>query len=187
MLRPDAGRLLVATPVIGDPNFERSVVLLLEHEVEGGTAGVVLNRPSTTDLLEPLPAWDRLAAHPAVVFSGGPVDPERAIALARAPRAVAVGAEGFRPVLGDVGTLDLNLDPDAVGADVEQVRIFAGYAGWGPGQLAAELEAGAWWVVEGSPRDAVATDPTHLWRTVLARQPGELQLFAGYPDDPSLN
>lgn len=198
MTVPLVGRLLVATPLIGDPNFERTVVLVVEHG-DDGTLGLVLNRPSDTALVGPLPEWDRLAAHPAVVFVGGPVERERAIGLAEAGShpdgaAIAPGElasigfdEVFTAVVGPVGTLDLHTDPDLIGGALAQVRIFSGYAGWGPSQLDDELDAGAWWVVDAEPDDALSPDPAGLWRRVLGRQPGDLARFARYPDDPSMN
>ena len=185
---PRPGRLLVASPAIGDPNFERTVVLLLEHSDEGAL-GLVLNRPSEIDLIDPLPEWTRLAAHPPVVFVGGPVEPERAIALARSDpaRAPALGVDVYAPLLGELGTLDLTSDPDLVGGGIDAIRVFSGYAGWGPGQLEGELAAGAWWVVDAEAGDALALEPEGLWRAVLARQPQPLRRFANYPDDPSAN
>src|SRR6187455_2477472 len=98
------GRLLIATPELEDANFFRTVVLVLEHN-DDGALGVVLNRPTPGDLTEPLPAWSGIAADPAVVFVGGPVQPESAIGLAR--RVDAGDADGFAPLFGDVGTVDL--------------------------------------------------------------------------------
>ena len=184
----EVGRLLVASPMIGDENFERTVVLILEHSEEGAL-GLVLNRPSEIELHDPLPGWSRLAAAPSVVFVGGPVEPDRAIALARhdPTHAHALGIDVYAPVVGALGTLDLSMDPDVLGDTVEAVRVFSGYAGWGPGQLEGELDAGAWWVVEAEPDDALAPLPEGLWRQVLARQRGPLRRFAHYPDDPSVN
>lgn len=189
MTTPQQGRLLVATPLIGDPNFERTVVLLLDYGSDGAL-GLVLNRPSATDLLGPLPQWDRLAAHPAVVFVGGPVEQDRAIALATTSKeqfGTAVLDDAFSSVVGAVGTLDLHVDPDLVGGALEEVRIFSGYAGWGPGQLDHELDAGAWWVVSAEPADILSDRPDRLWRNVLARQPADLARFSRYPTDPSSN
>lgn len=185
---PRPGGLLVASPAIGDPNFERTVVLLLEHGADGAL-GLVLNRPSEIDLVDPLPEWTRLAAHPPVVFVGGPVEPERAIALARRDpsRTPDLTTDVYAPVLGELGTLDLTCDPDLVGGGIDALRVFSGYAGWGPGQLDGELAAGAWWIVDAEPGDAVAIEPAGLWRAVLARQRGPLHRFANYPDDPSTN
>jgi putative transcriptional regulator len=180
----DAGKLLVATPVIDDPNFERTVVLLLEYS-DAGAFGLVLNRPTDLDLLDPLPQWYSFAARPSVVFVGGPVEQERAIALARADEDRTVA--GWSPVLGRVGTLDLNCAPDEIGPGLEDIRVFAGYAGWGAGQLEGEIAAGAWFVVDAEAEDAMCQDPEDLWSDVLRRQPGTVGLFAQYPPNPSLN
>jgi putative transcriptional regulator len=150
---------------------------------------VVLNRPSDTMVANPLPRWERLAAHPAVVFVGGPVQHQAVICLARAQGhpAAAVPPGGWSAVLPDVGTLDLDLDPDGLHASFSQVRVFAGYAGWAEGQLKSEIAAGAWWVVDANPGDAFSEDPEGLWQQVLRRQSGSLRLVASYPADPLLN
>jgi putative transcriptional regulator len=179
-----AGKLLVATPVIGDPNFDRTVVLLLEHSDEGAF-GLVLNRPTDLDLLDPLPQWYSLAAHPSVVFVGGPVEQERAIALARTRAGSEV--EGWSPVLGRVGTLDLSAEPEQIGTGVDELRVYAGYAGWGSGQLEGEVGAGAWFVLDAHPDDVLCAEPEELWTAVVRRQPGNVALFALYPSDPALN
>jgi len=178
------GRLLVATPNLGDPNFERTVVLVLEHGAEGAL-GVVLNRPSDLDLAEPLPEWARAAAHPSVVFIGGPVAPTAAVCLARLGRHGQ--AEGWEPMVGPVGTLDLDSDPDRAIPRLDEIRVFAGYAGWGPSQVEGEIADGGWFVVDADPADALSPAPEHLWTVVLRRQRGTLALFAAYPADPSLN
>lgn len=174
----------MATPNLEDPNFERTVVLVLEHGHEGAL-GVVLNRPSDLDLAEPLPEWARAAAHPPVVFIGGPVSPSAAVCLARVGGPGA--ARGWEPVLGPVGTLDLDGDPDEAMARIDEIRVFAGYAGWGPGQLEAEIAAGGWFLVDADASDPLSPAPENLWATVLRRQKGTLALFAAYPPDPSLN
>ena len=178
------GKLLVATPVIGDVNFQRTVVLLLEHAPEGAF-GLVLNRPTDLDLLDPLPQWYPLAASPSVVFVGGPVEQERAIALARA--ATDRSLPGWNPILERVGTLDLNCAPDEVGPGLEEIRVFAGYAGWDEGQLEDEIASGAWFVVEARSEDAMCEDPEQLWTQVLRRQPDRVALFAHHPANPSYN
>ena len=179
-----SGRLLVATPLLGDPNFDRTVVLLLEHGDEGAL-GVVLNRPSEVELAGPLPEWGRLAAPPSVVFVGGPVSQGAVIALARVES--ERDTDAWSRVLPRVGVLDLNRDVDSVDVSVEEVRVFTGYAGWGPGQLEGEIDEAAWFVVDAQPADAMAADPTTLWRDVLRRQHGPLRKFAHYPPDPSVN
>ncbi len=177
------GRLLVATPVLGDPNFERTVVLVLEHGGEGAV-GLVLNRPSETSVGEPLPEWDGVAAFPSVIFVGGPVAQGAVIGIARATGDRS--SEGWRPLLGSMGIVDL-ASPDEVPPGIEQLRLFAGYAGWGAGQLEAEIDAGAWWAVEALPDDALSPDPEGLWPEVLRRQRGRMAMFAHFPSDPSRN
>ncbi len=178
------GRLLVASPTLGDPNFEGSVVLVLEHG-DDGAVGVVLNRPTDTDLADPLPGWHRLAATPPVVFAGGPVAPDAAICLGRSWPDERV--EAFEPFDGSLGTVDLSHDPDEVATALRDVRVFAGYAGWAGGQLEAEIDAGAWFVVDAHPDDVLSPEPDELWRSVLRRQRGRLAMFANYPPNPSMN
>ncbi|MCU1374261.1 MAG: hypothetical protein JWO68_1547 [Actinomycetia bacterium] len=177
------GMLLVATPPLVDPNFDRTVVLLLEHGA-GGAVGVVLNRPSETRVAEALPGWELLAAEPSNLFVGGPVAEDAAIALGSARRPDA-GA-GWLSVVAEVGTIDLHRDPDDVYADIAAVRIFAGYAGWGPGQLEEELANHAWVVIPSEPDDVMGP-PEDLWRRVLLRQGGTTAWLANAPADPSVN
>ncbi|HEV1997471.1 MAG TPA: YqgE/AlgH family protein [Candidatus Dormibacteraeota bacterium] len=184
-IRPLTGRLLVAQPTLRDPNFDHTVVMVLEHS-EDGAIGVVLNRPSEFDVNGALPNWARLATHPAVVFVGGPVvDGGTAICLARARGSTLETA--FKPVLPGVGTLDVNQAPETVGETIEEVRLFAGYAGWAGGQLEGEIEAGGWFVVDARPVDGFTTDPLGLWRAVLGRQRGQLAWFANFPTEIHLN
>ena len=170
---------------MGDPNFERTIVLMLEHD-EPGAVGLVLNRPSELEVAEPLPGWSRFAAHPPVVFVGGPVTPSGAICVAR----LADGAkelDGWTRVVGQLGVFDLELDPDVAGGPIEELRVFGGYAGWGAGQLEGELEENAWFVVDSEPGDPFTATPDQLWRTVLRRQPNRLRLFASFPPRLSFN
>jgi putative transcriptional regulator len=179
------GRLLVATPDLEDPNFFRTVVLVLEHHGEGAL-GVVLNRPAVgTEVGEPLPRWASLAVAPAVVFVGGPVQPEAAIGLAR--RVDTDEPDGFAPLFADLGTVDLERDPESVTPRVDRVRVFAGYAGWGPGQLERELDAGGWFELAVDPADPWTATPETLWRTVLRRQRGKERMFADFPLDAHVN
>jgi putative transcriptional regulator len=179
------GKLLVATPVLTEGTFSRSVVQLLQHDAERAVVGVVLNRPSGTPVAEVLPGWALLAPDPLVVFEGGPMQQTAAICLGR----LAPGAPedpSYVPVPGAPWLGSLDLDLDAADA-VEEVRVFAGYAGWAPGQLEDEVSEGAWWVLDALPGDAFAAQPELLWRNVLRRQGMPLALVASYPPDPSLN
>ncbi|MDQ1509379.1 MAG: putative transcriptional regulator [Actinomycetota bacterium] len=177
------GRLLVATPPLADPNFDRSVVLLLEHS-DDGALGIVLNRPSETPLATVLPDWDEHATAPGVVFSGGPVAPEAVIALARGG---TDPTDGWMPFLGEVGTVDVGRDPADLGPRLVALRIFVGYAGWSPGQLEVELEQEAWFVASADSGDPFSPNPQRLWRDVLRRQRGRVAMFANYPEDPDTN
>lgn len=178
------GRLVVATPALEDPTFERAVVLVLDHD-EDGALGVVLNRASELPLQEALDAWVGLAADPPVVFGGGPVEPTAVVALGRC--AAGVPADGWSPILERIRLVDLDADPFLAAADLEHVRVFAGYAGWAPGQLEHEIDVGAWFTVDAEPSDVFTGDPAGLWHQVLRRQPGELALFATFPADPTMN
>src|SRR5437016_7086780 len=171
------GRLLVATPLLNDPNFERTVVLMLEDNEEGAL-GLVLNRPSPLEVGEPLPDWADLSASPPVVFVGGPVSRSSVIALARVNDAPDVSEETWTAVLGPIGVLDLTADAALLHAVVDDVRVFAGYAGWGSEQLQDEIAEGAWFVLEALPSDATTDDPNDLWREVLRRQPDPVRIFA---------
>jgi putative transcriptional regulator len=183
------GRLLVATPQLLDDNFARTVVLLLQYD-EDGALGLVLNRPTGTEVGEVLDAWHPLAAAPGVVFGGGPVQPNAAICLGHgrpgappvASYSVLEGSPGTA-----VGTVDLDAEPADVLPAVSEVRLFAGYAGWGAGQLEAEVEEGSWWVLDALPSDAFSDRPDLLWRDVLRRQGAPLAFAAGFPADPALN
>ncbi|CAM5528044.1 YqgE/AlgH family protein [Streptomyces abikoensis] len=191
------GRLLVATPALADPNFDRAVVLLLDHDEEG-SLGVILNRPTPVGVADILESWAALAGEPGVVFQGGPVSLDSALGVAVVPGeghgktgsssvAVGDGPLGWRRVHGAIGLVDLEAPPELLAAALGSLRIFAGYAGWGPGQLEDELVEGAWYVVESEPGDVSSPDPSQLWRAVLRRQRNELAMVATYPDDPSLN
>jgi putative transcriptional regulator len=180
-----ARQLLVAAPVLVDPNFNRSVVFMVEHNAEGAL-GIVLNRPSDATLDDAVPDWAPLAAPPAVAFVGGPVQLDEAvIALARVARVEA--SDAWQPLLGRIGTLDLGRAPEHSHPAVEAVRVFAGYAGWGPGQLEGELRDEAWFVVDARDDDLLTPSPVSLWRRVLRRQPGPLAAVANFPDDPAAN
>ena len=179
------GRLLVATPALRDPNFERTVVLLVAHE-EGGALGVVLNRATEVPVAEVLDAWAGLACEPSVVFEGGPVQPEAAICLARTKVGVA-RLVGFNSVSGTVGTIDLSGDPEKIREALVSVRVFAGYAGWSPGQLESEISGGSWFVFDALPGDAFVSRPDDLWPMVLRRQGGLMAAVAIFPADPTAN
>jgi putative transcriptional regulator len=179
-----AGRLLVATPLLVDPNFFRTVVLLLDLD-ENGALGVVLNRPSQVPVHSILPDWTDRVLPPDVLFQGGPVSTDSALAVAHVD-----GTDepvGFRRVYGRTGIIDLDTPAELLTDVVAGLRIFAGYAGWGAGQLQAEMMEGSWVAVDSVHSDVFGAAPDRLWSDVLRRQPGELAWLANMPEDPTQN
>jgi len=181
-----AGQLLVATPRLADPPFFRTVIALLEHGDASGALGVVLNRPMTLEVADVLAVGPDLLSPPAVVFEGGPVSPETAIAVAL-PAPDAPAGAAWRPSAPPYVTVDLDADPDLLARAVRRLRVFAGYAGWSAGQLEAEIGEGAWYVVDSDPEDLFGAEPETLWRRVLRRQGWPLAAVEHCPADPTLN
>lgn len=179
-----AGRLLVAEPMLGDPNFDRTVVLVIEH-TEEGALGLVLNRPTDVAVADALPAWEPVVTQPGVLHVGGPVESQSGWCLARAREAASLA--GFVPVLDDLGLVDLDLDPAEVAESFHAVRLYSGYSGWGPGQLEMELTSDTWFVVDAEPDDPFLPDGAALWSRILSRQGGPLARLALFPVDPSFN
>lgn len=188
VMEPSAGSLLVAAPTLVDPNFARTIVLLLDIG-ESGALGVVLNRPTELDVGEVLEPWADVVAGPGVLFQGGPVETDAALAVASVVAGLAPDEEpiGWRRVYGSTGLVDLDAPVEVVAGGLSCVRIFAGYAGWGAGQLEAEIEEGSWYVVPAEPQDPFLDDPGRLWVSVLRRQGGELAMLATMPAEPGLN
>lgn len=196
---PAAGDLLVATPRLVDPNFDRTVVFVIEHQ-DAGTLGVVINRSSDISCASAVPRWASRFATEAAVGLGGPVEPQGLLALgatsdppAGQPPLPSDSSGGsseaggvWRTVNGTVGLVDLTADPSELDAEVTAVRIYGGHAGWGPGQLRGELQAGCWWVFDSATGDLTA-DAATLWNDVLARQSSPARLLANYPDNPAHN
>lgn len=175
--------LLVATPPLTDPNFDRTVVYMLEHTAEGAV-GVVLNRPLGEEPPDVLHAWQIHLAAPHTMFQGGPVEMDALIALARLEGPVD-GA--WSQVAENLGSIDLMLDPAEVADGVLALRVFRGYSGWGPDQLDNELIESAWMVFPAQLSDVFSADPDGLWREVVRRQGGKVAWLANAPDDLSAN
>jgi putative transcriptional regulator len=176
------GHLLVAGPGLLDPNFWRTVVLVVEH-TEDGALGLVLNRPSETTAGEAVPELQEVVDLAEPVFVGGPVQPSSVIVLAQFEDASEAALVAF----DDVGVLGTGGEPDTMGAGVRTGRAFVGHSGWGPGQLDAELERGDWILEPAQRKDAFSAVPTELWPEVLTRKGGSYALIARMPPDPSLN
>ena len=176
------GQLLVAIPTLEDPNFRRTVVLVSEHS-DDGAMGVVLNRPSSVTVGEAVPQLQCAVDAEHAVFVGGPVAPTSIVFLAEflAPELAAL------IVFGRVGFPAMDTDIEVLIDSTGRTRVFAGYAGWGPGQLDAELEQGDWILEPAGPEDVFSDAPDELWGSILARKGGRYALLASMPPDPSLN
>lgn len=183
---PLTGRLLVASPALGDPSFARSVILVLDHD-EDGALGVIINRPTPVGVDAVLPDWQPFATAPGVLFQGGPVALDSALGLAAVPTDDDEEPLGWRRLSGGLGLVDLDTPPEILAAEMADLRIFAGYAGWGAGQLEAELAEDAWYVVPATATDAFSAEPAGLWRSVLRRQGGDLAFLSTCPEDPTMN
>ncbi len=176
------GKLLIASPALLDPNFFRTVVLVTEHN-EDGAMGIVLNRPSEALVADVVPDLADVAGEEAPVYVGGPVQPEALVLLAEFADLDAAAWI----VTADVGLASADVDLAELAASVRRGRVYAGYSGWGAGQLEAELEEDAWIVEPPIPSELFPEDPEHLWNDVLARKGGQFALLARMPADPSVN
>ena len=175
-----AGKLLISSPSLVDPNFRRTVVLMTHHDEEGAV-GLVLSRPSELRISDAVPDLGGLPFADEVVYVGGPVQPEAVVVLIELeePR------DDAEPIVGRIAYMPPGVDAWELGA--ARARVFAGYSGWGPGQLEAELEEPAWIVARAEAEDVFAPDPDELWRSVLQRKGGMYSLIATMPYDPSRN
>jgi len=173
------GQLLISSPILHDPNFRRTVVLMTHHDDEGAM-GLVLSRPSEVLVADAVPELADLPAD-EVVYVGGPVQPEAVVVLVEHEDE----PPDMPPIVGRVAFMQAEADVDEL--DVVRARVFAGYSGWGAGQLEAEIDESSWIVVPAEPDDVFAPDPDELWRRVLHRKGGKFALIATMPFDPKLN
>ncbi len=174
------GKLLVSSPALLDPNFRKTVVLIAHHDDEGAM-GLVLSRPSDVIASDVVPTLAGIPGSEEPVFVGGPVQPEAFMVLAQFGDPTRAAA----PIMDDVGFMPADAEPDEL--PITRLRLFAGYSGWGGGQLESELEEGSWIVVDAVADDAFAGDPDVLWRAVLHRKGGAFALMENMPYDPGLN
>jgi putative transcriptional regulator len=177
-----SGQLLLAAPSLRDPNFRRTVVLIGAHSEEGAM-GVVLNRPSAVTVGEAVPQLEEAVGELETVYVGGPVQPTSIVFLAEFLDPAPAGLL----VLGRIGFPAPEADIDELSEAIARRRVFAGYAGWGEGQLDEELDQGDWIAHPAQPDDVFTQDPDELWSRVLARKGGAYVLMARMPLDPSVN
>jgi putative transcriptional regulator len=175
------GRLLVANGSLYDPNFRQAVILLIEHSTEGAI-GVILNRPASITVADAAPAFAALAGPTDPIFMGGPVQRDAALVVAEAHDPDVLSSVVF----GRVGVFGRGPDePHPPG--IVRSRVFAGYAGWGGGQLEGELEDSSWILDDATPEDVFSQEPEKLWMAVLRRKGGPFAMLATMPYDPSHN
>jgi putative transcriptional regulator len=177
------GQLLIAGPRLVDPNFWRTVVLVVDHSDEGAF-GLVLNRPSETSVGEAVPELETVIDGNEPLFIGGPVQPSTVITLGRFTDIEQAALVAFEDI-GVLGTGGPSVEELA--EHVNGARAFVGHSGWGPGQLDAELETGDWILEPARARDVFSASPRDLWSEVLIRKGGSYALVARMPMDPSLN
>lgn len=172
-----SGMLLVATPELQDPNFADTVVLLLDV-TEEGALGVVLNRPSQIMVADVLEPWRDVVAEPEVLFRGGPVGTDGALAVGalRDPQDPPVG---WRPVAGLLGMVDLDTPTELVDGTLSAMRVFAGYAGWGAGQLDVELAEGSWLLAPVQTDLVFQTSIDTMWEAAIRRLGAEPSMLQG--------
>jgi putative transcriptional regulator len=181
-MRSLRGQLLVAGPALLDPNFRRTVVLLGEHG-DDGAMGVVLNRVSNVTVEDAVPPIAELVGEGALVHVGGPVQPQAVVVLADFVEPQRAGAL----VLDTIGFLPGDVGDETEFGELRNARVFAGYAGWGPGQLEDELDEQSWVVLPARASDVFTTVPQGLWADVLRRNGGGLAVLALLPEDPHVN
>jgi putative transcriptional regulator len=192
---PAPGDVLVASVLLADGLFNRTVVLVLDFD-EDGALGVILNEISQTRLDAVLPDWVSVVSKPQLLFHGGPVSPNGAICLASVANADEE-PPGWRRLFDSadannhqklsVGLLHLDTPIEIVAGAYRDLRIFAGYSGWASGQLQAEIAAGMWHVIDADYADIFSAEPLDLWRRVLRRQQSAVALFSTWVEDPDLN
>jgi putative transcriptional regulator len=174
------GQLLIAGPRLVDPNFWRTVVLIVEH-TDDGALGLVLNRPSETTVGEAVTELQQMLDVDEPLYVGGPVQPSALIVLAEFEQPEEAALISFE----DIGVLAGAQEDPATG--VRRGRAFVGHSGWGPGQLDDELERGDWILEPARREDAFSESPLQLWESVLMRKGGSYALVARMPADPSVN
>lgn len=177
-----AGQLLLASPTLLDPNFARTVVLIGVHNAEGAM-GVVLNRPSHMTVGETVPQLQGAVGALEQVYVGGPVQSDSVVFLAEFLDPSPAGLL----VLGRIGFPAPDAGVEELAEATARRRVFAGHAGWGAGQLDAEIANEDWIAHAAQPEDVFTEAPEQLWSAVLTRKGGSYALVARMPLDPSVN
>jgi putative transcriptional regulator len=177
------GDFLIAEPFLGDPNFERSVIILCEHN-DQGSFGLVVNQETELMLGDVL---EETIYQDFPLFLGGPVENNTLHFLHRRPDLINGGVAIQENLYwgGDFEQVKTCLNLNQISQ--EEIRFFAGYSGWGAYQLSEELTQKAWIVTSANADFLFKTPAQNFWREVLRQMGGEYRSIAHYPVDPSLN
>ncbi|MBN8707393.1 MAG: YqgE/AlgH family protein [Bacteroidetes bacterium] len=183
MKKPEKGTLLLAEPMLQDPNFKRTVILLCEHS-ETGSFGLVLNKELPLLLNEVLPEND-LPELP--LFLGGPVQPDTLHVLHSAGEKITGAIEVAEGVWWGGEFEDIKTKLSLGLCNTTDFRFFLGYSGWAEEQLQDELDRGGWILGRCNSDYIFETEPEKLWRKILKDMGGEFAQLANYPENPHLN
>ncbi|MCH8553563.1 MAG: YqgE/AlgH family protein [Schleiferiaceae bacterium] len=176
------GKFLVAQPFLGDPNFERAVIFIVEHN-ENGTIGFVINKNSSIELasIAPKAGWS------APIKKGGPVDLDSLHYLHTAPTRIKNCHEVAPGIFWGGNFQDVEKGLETGQLNSGNIQFFLGYTGWGPRQLATEIKQGSWLIVDKNYHDLIANELPNLWKTILLETGGDFKLWANAPENPLLN
>lgn len=181
---PERGDLLISEPFLPDPNFERSVVYLCEHD-DNGSFGFVLNQKSQVNLDEVI---EEVNEAKAPVFVGGPVERNTLHYLHRSEQLGDDSKEIMNGIMWGVNFENLLYSVNTKIIDLSDIKFFVGYSGWSPGQLEEELKANSWIVYKSAGKELVFdTDSKELWKIAMNDLGGKYKMMSNYPSDPRLN
>ena len=181
--KPSKGKLLVAEPFLGDPSFERSVVLLTEHNNDG-SVGFILNQPldlSLDKLFEDFPSFE------ANVNYGGPVQKDSLYYIHNKGELIADSLKLSDDLYwgGNINAIKEMISANLI--TEKDIMFFLGYSGWGKTQLLDEIEENSWLIIENTAIDIIKKNHGDSWRSILSQLDGDYRLWANSPSDPILN
>lgn len=183
MKNPESGTILIANPHLEDPNFQRTVVFLCEHN-EHGSFGFVLNRKLEYTVDELVP---ELGDFKLPVYEGGPVELNTLHFIHQYPDEIEESKQILQGIYWGGNFQKLIELINAGTIDPSKVKFFLGYSGWGEGQLGFEMEEKTWIVADANEKFLFSTHEKELWKEVLNHLGGEYKLIVNAPLDPRLN
>ena len=182
--KPKKGNLLIAEPsIIGDISFNRSVVLLADHN-DDGSIGFILNKPfdfSVTDLVSDIEVEFK-------VYNGGPVEQDNLYFIHQIPHLIPNSVEISFGIYwgGDFNTVIELINTNKISTD--DIRFFLGYSGWDENQLENELQSNSWVVVENSYKtNIISKEDSSFWKEKMLELGGKYSIWSNAPENPSYN